>query len=43
MQTRVEKKKWSTEANYDPDTMPSVLANASGLSTRAQRALRSGL
>jgi ATP-dependent DNA helicase UvrD/PcrA len=39
----LEKKKWSAEANYDPDSMPGVLANASGLSTRAQRALRSGL
>jgi DNA helicase-2/ATP-dependent DNA helicase PcrA len=34
---------WSPDDDYDPDTMPRVLASATGLSERARRALTSQL
>ena len=39
----IEQRGWSADAKYDPDTMPTILAAAPGLSSPAKKAVRSGL
>lgn len=37
----LQKQKWEPKTSYDPDSMPKILAAASGLSDRAKRMLKS--